>query len=234
MRLLLPNSRSGTAVLPDRVETMNPQQDQMKLAATYASVLIRMSRKLCMTIWMNGGKYTMKGKTTVVLGILILSSITFAKVDTKSLIADLGQSVDVSQRAHSTLVALGKNAVDALAQGLTSWDPLIRYRCATAMAEIGSPALPALKQALKNPEWRIRVAALTALDDMNTYDATNLIVAASTDDYWFVRSQAVGALRDTTDPAGLAVLNDLSANDMDPRVRERASGNLLALSRPRP
>jgi HEAT repeat protein len=162
--------------------------------------------------------------------VVLASSIAVAgrQSGSEHPVSHLVQSVDMSLAANRDYVAAGASSIPTLIKGFSSWDEVIRSQCSTSIAKIGRPALPALEEALQSPAQRVRLAAISALDQMNTYDATRLIVMAAKDDDSWVRMNVALALRDTTEPSGMLALENLSAQDDDARVRDRAS-QILAL-----
>lgn len=82
-----------------------------------------------------------------------------------SLIVDLGvQSATVRERAHSTLVAMGKPAVRPLLEALTNSTEYGRGQAAKALGEIGDlAAAPALVKALEDDKFDVRWLAARAL-----------------------------------------------------------------------
>ena len=82
-----------------------------------------------------------------------------------SLIVDLGvQSATIRERAHSTLVAMGKPAVRPLLEALTNSTEYGRGQAAKALGEIGDlAAAPALVKALEDDKFDVRWLAARAL-----------------------------------------------------------------------
>ena len=82
-----------------------------------------------------------------------------------SLIVDLGvQSATIRERAHSTLVEMGKPAVRPLLEALTNSTEYGRGQAAKALGEIGDlAAAPALVKALEDDKFDVRWLAARAL-----------------------------------------------------------------------
>jgi uncharacterized protein YrrD len=82
-----------------------------------------------------------------------------------SLIIDLGvQSATIRERAHSTLVAMGKPAVRPLLEALTNSTEYGRGQAAKALGEIGDlAAAPALVKAMEDGKFDVRWLAARAL-----------------------------------------------------------------------
>ena len=118
------------------------------------------------------------------------------------------------------------------AAGLKSSGPLERRLAAHALAEIGpaaSEAVPALIEALRDPESFVRVWAAAALARVQPEnpDAVAVLVAATRDGFSFVRSLAAWHLgRLGMEHPGIAsVAPELREllDDTDPSVRAEAS-----------
>jgi HEAT repeat protein len=60
----------------------------------------------------------------------------------------------------------GPEMIRTLADGLRSDDATVRYRSSLALAKIGAAAVPALIEALHDPDWQARIAAANAVRDM--------------------------------------------------------------------
>ncbi len=82
-----------------------------------------------------------------------------------ALIVDLGvQSATVRERAHSTLVTMGKSAVRPLLEALTNSTEYGRGQAAKSLGEIGDlAAAPALVKALEDDKFDVRWLAARAL-----------------------------------------------------------------------
>jgi len=97
-----------------------------------------------------------------------------------------------------------------------------------ALGKIGNPqAVPALLQALKDKEWRVRWAAAEALESIGDPQAVPaLIQALKNEDLW-VRQAAAGALGKIGVPVVPALMEALKDRDED--VRGAAARALLKL-----
>jgi len=68
-----------------------------------------------------------------------------------------------NEKVREAVVGLGTPAVPALIQALRDWDRGVRWAAAEALVKIGTPAVPALIQALGSRSDRVRRAAAAAL-----------------------------------------------------------------------
>lgn len=101
------------------------------------------------------------------------------------------------------------------------------------LREIGHPAVPALIEALKDPEDQVRWEAAKALTQIPDPRAADALVEALKDSF-SIRWLASEALINIGEPAFVPVLRGLLANPDAPRLREGAHHVLTGLKRTHP
>lgn len=124
-----------------------------------------------------------------------------------------------------TVIALGlikdPAAVPDLVRFLGSFSDLLRRQTAEALRNIGTPAVPALLVAAKNPDAYTRASAVLALGGIQDPTAQAAALAAMRDSSSYVRIAAATALR--TWPSANAIDAMLAAlDDPDGRVCDAA------------
>jgi HEAT repeat protein len=132
----------------------------------------------------------------------------------------------VRQAACNTLARLGKPALPALASGLKSSDPDLRWQASHAIARIGgNEAVEVYVEALKDPSAEVRRVAVGALGSLGLSDKLIVLTLAEAvkdkDDQ--VRTQAADSLL-RLGPAAREAIPALKEmlKDADPMVRQRA------------
>lgn len=125
------------------------------------------------------------------------------------LIAALG-SQDWIVRMHAAK-ALGRikdaRAIEPLIPLLQDKVKAVREEVAIALAAIGEPALPSLLDALKHPEWLVRLHAVEALGKSRSADAVEPLLWALFNDHdQAVREDIVRALGDLADGRAMEFL----------------------------
>ncbi len=68
-----------------------------------------------------------------------------------------------------------KNNVEGLIKALRYKDPGVCDSAASALAQIGEPAVPALIEALRDENWKVRRSAASALGEIGTLEATKAL-----------------------------------------------------------
>lgn len=124
------------------------------------------------------------------------------------LIADL--STENRRVRWGAALALGKiggaNAVDALIGALLDPDGEVRQRAASALGDIGEPALPSLIEALRIHDADLRQGVIAALGQIGKPAVASLIAGLRTGDDPRIRSGAAAALGEIGDPQSVDAL----------------------------
>jgi HEAT repeat protein len=112
---------------------------------------------------------------------------------------------DVRKAACTALGQIGDpSAVPALIACLNDW--FISGAAANALVQIGKPAVPALIETLTSPSNRVCIAACTALGEIGDPDAVPELIQCLEDADWSVRSAACTALAQIGDAAAIPAL----------------------------
>jgi len=135
-----------------------------------------------------------------------------------ALIACLDQW-DISEAAANALVQIGKPAVPALIEALTSPSNPVRIAACTALGQIGDPAaVPKLMKHLQDPAFNVRIAACTALGQIGDPSAVPALIASLDDRD--ISEAVTNALVQIGKPAVLALIEALTSPSN--RVRRAA------------
>jgi HEAT repeat protein len=164
----------------------------------------------------------------------------------RDLVARLGREAALEQLADLLLARGGPpgpdvgNVLEAIGDGHarrllagapgTSLGYWPRAWAARALRYVGGPAqAPALRQALGDAHWRVRMNATGALSATKAREAEGEIAALLRDPHWRVREAAARALgRLTRDPQLAGALQQALA-DPDERVQSAAAAALIRL-----
>ena len=144
-----------------------------------------------------------------------------------SLLLELLSHKDVTIRVEASRI-LGElkdpRAGEKLCKALQSWNELVRWSAAEALANIGSKeAMDCLKKAASDPAWGVRRAVAIALGKATTQkdEALPLLAQLAKDFHPLVRSAAAKALGKLGNPEAEASLLPL-LQDPHPQVRAEA------------
>ena len=106
----------------------------------------------------------------------------------------------------------------------------VRAVAAEALVKIGTPAVPALIQALRDRSENVRFAAAEALGKLGDPQAVPALIQALGDSDWYVRRAAAEALVKIGTPAVPALIRALGDSDSD--VRAVAAWALVKIGTP--
>ncbi|MCX6693125.1 MAG: HEAT repeat domain-containing protein [Methanomicrobiales archaeon] len=130
--------------------------------------------------------------------------------------------------------ALGRTgdprAVSPLLSALRDDDRATREGAAEGLADLGPLGVPALIEAARDPEWRVRVGAVVAIRIGGDRRAIVSLIEAASDSNVFVRREAVKGLGRIGDERGFDCLLG-ALTDEDHTVRLRAVGALSRCER---
>ncbi len=118
------------------------------------------------------------------------------KIDSLFMIASSAELKvrDQVEPAKDSIAALGVDAVPILIDKLTTKSARERLTVIQILKKIGSPAVPYLVRALKNPDDLVVQRVCWALGDIGDSAAVDPLIAVGTHPKWHVREQALGAL----------------------------------------
>lgn len=141
----------------------------------------------------------------------------------------------VREWAKVALGQFGRAAIRPLMVALRKHDLHVKGwreevgQTAWALAEVGSPAVPALMRALLDPKVKVREGAAAALGEIRDLRAVNPLIKRLTYPMWRVRWQSAIALGKIGDPRAVEPLISVLLSDHDPRVRDQAARALWKL-----
>ncbi len=149
-----------------------------------------------------------------------------------------GQSDEFRFHAIEMLGHCGSRTVPRLIELLASHPPQERWAAASALAEIGpeaAPAVPALLKLLRDrgAAWRARSRAARALGKIKDPAAVEPLLAMLRDPQGQVRYGSARALGMIGDKRAFEPLVETLKNDKDSRVRRGAADALVDLGDPR-
>jgi len=149
-----------------------------------------------------------------------------------SLIAALDHPDEgVRWKAAITLGEIGdQRGIIPLIGLLSDKDRFVRSRAAYALGLIGSPAIPALSEMLKEAPYEVRRGTVTALGKMNDSAATRVLIRALTDSSEDVRQDIITSLATQGEPAVDLLVAALA--DPEPLRQQGAAMALAAMGRP--
>jgi HEAT repeat protein len=114
------------------------------------------------------------------------------------------------------------DAVGPLVLALGDDDAWVREAATTALAEIGSPAVAALRNELQSPDPRFRAEAANVLGRIRDADSLPLFVVLLADNDTWVRDRAATALGKVGAVEAVELLIN-ALNDPEPTVRDSAA-----------
>jgi HEAT repeat protein len=140
-----------------------------------------------------------------------------------------GRDILVEQAAVGSLIMIGPQAAEYLADVLANGNENQRFRAAEALSGIGSGSLPHLTPLLGHPDPKTVYYALTALGNIGDKSAAPEVLKLMSHQDGNVRGTAANALRKLGDKSAIPVLEKSAQNDNSEFVRAASSAAVQAL-----
>ena len=131
------------------------------------------------------------------------------KIGTQESLSEITKILDhptrwTQDRIAAAVEAVGRPAMSLLIRNLEEGTPQTRTLSAEILAKVGGEeALPALRDALRDPHTDVRARAAAALGRLRDRNSLEQLLGALEDTRWEVRSQAAKALGEVEDPIAL-------------------------------